>query len=241
MILFIKHIDIEGPETLKEFFEGQGLQTQTIELQNGDSLPEDIGNIEAIISLGGPINVYEEEKYPFLKDEHVFLKNVVTQEIPFLGICLGSQLLAKACEAKVNQSPEKEIGLFPVRFTDDGKKDPLFKGLEETIDVFQWHDDMSDLPSGAELLASSGGCPQQAFRIGSVAYGLQFHIEVIESTIRKWTETYFGEEDPFRAQQKRIMIEKYQQKEGLFRANADTIYNNFLKIIQDRKSKKTRA
>ena len=237
MILFVKHIDIEGPETLKEFFEEKGFETRTVGLHDGDVLPEDVSNMEAIVSLGGPMNVYDEEQYPFLKEEHVFLKKVVAEEIPFIGLCLGSQLLAKVCGAKVRRSPEKEIGFYPVRLTQEGKKDSLFDGLADLWDVFQWHEDMSDLLSGAELLASSQGCPHQAFKIGPVAYGLQFHIEVTELTICKWAEAYFSPEDNFRQQQKRVMIEEYQRREKIFCNMADTIYNNFLKIIHDRRNK----
>ena len=131
MVLFIKHIDIEGPDTLDVYFKKKGFQTQTIELQRGDCLPDDLSRVDAVISLGGPMNVYEEEKYPFLKSEDKFIKRVVSEEIPFIGICLGSQLLAKACGAKIRKSPEKEIGFLPVRV----KKDPLFEGLDKELDV----------------------------------------------------------------------------------------------------------
>lgn len=231
MILFIKHIDIEGPETLKEFFERKGFQTRTVDLAQGDALPDDPGTVEAVISLGGPMNVYEEEAHPFLKDEDAFLKKVVAERIPFIGICLGSQLLAKACGAKVGRSPEKEIGFVPVRFNENGQKDPLFEGLGKEADVFQWHEDMSEIPSGAELMASSEGCPHQAFKIGPVAYGLQFHVEVTESTIRRWAETYFSRTDVFRIKQQRMMVEDYRNKKEGFHKMAETLYENFLKII----------
>lgn len=231
MILCIKHIGIEGPDTLGAFFERQRLRVQTVELQDGDPLPEDFDNLEAVVSLGGPMNVYEEDKYPFLRAEHEFLKKIVAREIPFIGICLGAQLLAKACGAKVRQSPEKEIGFLPVRLTGDGRRDPLFEGLPGKIDVFHWHEDMFELPPGSALLASSRGCPHQAFKVGSCAYGLQFHVEVTDRAINEWADAYFSPEDSSRAEQKRVMLADYRKKEDLFRRAADTVYRNFLGIM----------
>lgn len=234
MILFIKHINIEGPETMSTFFKNKGFQLKTVELQEGSLLPENLSGIDAVVSLGGPMNVYEEDKYPFLMAEHKFLQSVVAQKVPFLGICLGSQLLAKACEATVGKSPEKEIGFFPVHLTEKGKIDPLFAGVAGKIDVFQWHEDMSQVPRSAELLAASEGCPHQAVKVGPCAYGLQFHIEVTEPAIRDWCEAYFSLGDSFRAHQARVMLEDYRQKEKDFSQLAETIYHNFSKIIKDK-------
>ncbi|MBF0122716.1 MAG: hypothetical protein HQL21_04830 [Candidatus Omnitrophica bacterium] len=96
MILFIKHVDIEGPETLGSFFVKQGFELGVVDLHRGQKLPATLDGIDAVISLGGPMNVYEEAEHPFLKDEDVFLKKVLRAKVPFLGICLGAQLLAKA-------------------------------------------------------------------------------------------------------------------------------------------------
>ncbi len=236
MIVFLKHIDIEGPETFSQFFERKGFDIKIIELQDEEPLPEDLNAIEAVISLGGPMSAYDEDKYSFLKDEDKFLKKIIAQEVPFIGICLGSQLLAKACEAKIEKSPEREIGFYPVQLTSQGKEDPLFEGLAESVDLFHWHEDMFELPSGATLLASSQGCPHQAFTIGKNAYGLQFHIEITEPTIAKWADAYFSPHDTFRMHQKRLMMDDYQNRKELFHQIADTVYNNFLTIISNHKS-----
>ena len=101
MILIIKHIEHEGSGTIEEFFRRHGFSVKTVELSRGDFLPDDVSSLEAVVSMGGPMNVYEEDIYPFLKEEDIFIKKIVREEIPFLGICLGSQLLAKAAGAKV--------------------------------------------------------------------------------------------------------------------------------------------
>ena len=104
MILTIKHIDIEGPETLEDFFVEKGFQLKTIELNKGDKFPKITSNIEAVVCLGGPMNVYEENKYKFLKEENVFIKTVLEKQIPFIGICLGSQFLRKGMEVSISNT-----------------------------------------------------------------------------------------------------------------------------------------
>ena len=108
MIFVIKHIDVEGPGTLGEFLKGIGFRLEVIELQNGDQLPADLSCMEAVVVLGGPMNVYEENKYSFLKEEDIFLKEVFKRDIPLLGICLGSQLMAKASGAAVKKLRSKK-------------------------------------------------------------------------------------------------------------------------------------
>ncbi len=110
MILIIKHIDIEGPGTFGDFLTTKGEPFRIVELGAGEKLPSNLDGIHAVVVLGGPMNVYEEDKYPFLKDENSFIQDVLKKEIPYFGICLGSQLLAKAAGARVVRSPVKEIG-----------------------------------------------------------------------------------------------------------------------------------
>lgn len=231
MILFVKHIDIEGPGTLGDFLEAHGYATKTIDLGAGDRLPHSFRDIQAVVILGGPMNVYEEDKYPFLKKEDVFIKEALAREIPLMGICLGSQLLAKACGAGVGKSPRKEIGFSPVQLTPAGTRDPLFQGLERELEIFQWHEDMFEIPLGARWLATSPGCPHQAMRVGRCAYGLQFHVEITGRSVREWSDGYFDRKDTAAMAQKRKMLEDYQKKREQFNRVADKIYTNFLEII----------
>ena len=136
------------------------------------------------------MNVYEEDRYPFLKDEDLFIKEAIQRGKSVLGICLGAQLIAKALGAKVFKAPVKEIGWYDVSLTRIGLRDPLFSILPKTFPVFQWHEDTFEIPKAGKLIATSNSIPHQAFRYGEKVYGLQFHIEVTEEMIQEWVETY---------------------------------------------------
>jgi GMP synthase-like glutamine amidotransferase len=237
MILFIQHIDIEGPDTLLDFLKKKGFKGQTVHLNQGHKLPKDFKGIDAVVSLGGPMNVDETGKYPYLADEIKFIKKVVVENIPFLGICLGSQLLAKACDVPVGKSPEQEIGFSKIKFSKAGEKDPLFKGLSQSVDVFQWHGDMFEIPSNGVLLASSKVCPHQAFKVGSRAYGLQFHIEVTAQTVESWIDEYFNKKDPQTGKKKKLMLDDYAKKQKTYAVVADQIFENFLNIMRSQEVK----
>ena len=117
MVLIIQHLTIESPGLIGEFFKNSGYKIKIVDFQKRHKLPKSLKGIEAVISLGGSMNVYEEEKHPFLKQENIFLKRIITSKIPFLGICLGSQLLAKARGAQVKKAKKSEIGWFDVDFS----------------------------------------------------------------------------------------------------------------------------
>lgn len=229
MILIIKHIEIEGPGTLGEFFKATDYKSKIAELYNGEALPS-LAECEAIISLGGPMNVYEEDKYPFLKDEDNFLKKAIKEEIPILGICLGAQLLAKACGAKVTKAAQKEIGWCGVELTQTGKSDRLFAGLPHKLSIFQWHEDTFALPESAAHLAQSKVCPNQAFRFGKNAYALQFHVEVTPDMIGSWVKAYAPKESWVIDTQK--MLIEAGKKKAAFERQANLIYLNFIRMIK---------
>ncbi len=231
MILIIKHVTYEGPGTIEDFFKKEGFDLKTVELSKGDMLPQDLSNLEAVISMGGPMNVYEEDKHHFLKNEDVFLKKAIKNEIPFFGICLGSQLLAKASGAKVSKAPQKEIGWFKIHLTTDGKKDPIFRGLKDEFDVFQWHGDTFEVPEEGKHLAESLLCRNQALKVGPCAYGFQFHIEVTKDIIDDWVGKHFKDKTGKITKNGRQMIDNYLGLKELFNRNADTIYRNFINIM----------
>jgi len=198
--LIIKHVDIEGPGLIGDFLKGERIPYLMLDLNIGFSLPK-LDYLTHIIILGGPMNVYEEDRYPFLRDEDLFIKEAIQRGKSILGICLGAQLIAKALGAKVFKASVKEVGWYDVSLTRIGSLDPLFTHLQKSFPVFQWHEDTFDIPGGAILIATSTPVPHQAFRYGDNGYGLQFHLEVTKEMILKWMESY---EEEFENSQKPI-------------------------------------
>jgi GMP synthase-like glutamine amidotransferase len=198
--LVVQHVAVEGPGTLAAVLAQCRWELQTIKRYAGESLPHAPHIYDAIIIMGGPMSVYDESAYPFLRHEHDFLLQALTQRVPLLGICLGAQLLAKALGAHVYRNPQKEIGWDRVEITAAGQTDPLFMGLGAVVPVFQWHGDAFALPAGATLLASSPCCAHQAFRYGERVYGLLFHLELTPEAIQCWLDAFAEEVRSLRGQ-----------------------------------------
>jgi len=143
--------------------------------------------ISALIVLGGAMGANDDHKHPFLTDLKQLIRQVVAAGVPYLGVCLGGQLLSAALGAKVVSSRWEEIGNLSVFLNAEGGSDLLFRGIPPQFPAFQWHHDSFDIPAGGVLLASSDACPHQAFRVGGSAWGVQFHPEVTEEIIRCWS------------------------------------------------------
>ncbi len=204
-VLVLKHVASEGPGLLKDGFEKAGAEVLEVNLYEGESIPE-AGEYQVVVSMGGPMNVYEDHRYPFLKEEAEFLKRRIDEGEPVLGICLGAQMIARACGAKVRKAEVEEIGWFPVHITSAGRADELFWDFPSQLQVFQWHGDTFEVPPQGTLLFKAPLCPNQAFRIRN-AYALQFHIEVTEELLSTWFR-----KDP---KLKGILSEYARRSEGL--------------------------
>ncbi len=160
----------------------------------GESIPERLG--EALIVLGGPMSVYEQGQYPWIKLELQAIQECLQKNLPVLGICLGAQILAYAAGGKVLKGPQPEVGWYPVQFSFEGRMDPLLLGLPNEIMAFHWHGDTFTLPPGAVRLAESASYPHQIFKLGTNAYGFQCHLETTEEMIKNWISIYSKELEP---------------------------------------------
>lgn len=189
-ILVFQHDPLEDLGLFAQLLEKQNLSFRTVRLYQAETPSEEWSTISALIILGGPMGVYEEEQYPFLRWEKTIIRTALKQGIPTLGICLGAQLIAAAAGAKVYRGNFKEIGWYPVSITPEGQMDSLLGYLPEKPTVFQWHGDSFDLPREALRLASSLYYDNQAFRIGRSVYGLQFHLEVTAVMINQWIDQH---------------------------------------------------
>ncbi|RNC73143.1 MAG: type 1 glutamine amidotransferase [Desulfuromonadales bacterium] len=165
----------------------------------GEALPP-VDQVKAAIVLGGAMGVHDTVEHPFLAAVKEFIRGTVAARSPFLGICLGGQLLADVLGAPVSSGANGEKGTLPVSLTTEGECDPLFAGITRQFITFQWHNDSFAIPEGGILLASSSACPHQAFRVGECAWGLQFHPEVtreIVDTWARWTDETAPEVERF--------------------------------------------
>jgi GMP synthase-like glutamine amidotransferase len=168
---------------------------ETVRLYEGDRAPENLSPFAGLLVMGGPMSVNDEADYPWLRSEDRLLKEALALDVPTLGICLGSQLIAKAAGGTVRQGPRKEIGWYPVQRTMAARHDRLFGGFPESVEVFEWHGEYFDTPPGAVNLASSALYECQAFSIGRNVYGLLFHLEVTAPMVADWVRTFRQELD----------------------------------------------
>lgn len=161
-----------------------GIPFEVVDVEQ-ETIP-DIQDYSAMIVLGGAQNANQDSKYPYLTQEKVRIRQAVEQEKPFLGICLGGQLLASALNAEVSRHTITEIGFSDVQLTPEGCTDPLYAHLPGSQRVYQWHEDTFALPQGAVRLATNDLTENQAFRVGRNAYGLQYHIELTSDMLDTW-------------------------------------------------------
>ncbi len=175
----LQHVPFEGPGVFRLALEARGYAVKTI-LVPSEGLPQEFGDF--LLIMGGPMSVNDSDSW--IMEELDFLNIAMRKNIPILGICFGSQLIAKALGGSVVSGPTFEIGMVPVTLTDEGKTDPLFSLLPWTLEVFQWHGEGIELPSETKSLMASADFPVQAFRAKERCYGLLFHPEIEEVSMQ---------------------------------------------------------
>ncbi|MCA9774315.1 MAG: type 1 glutamine amidotransferase [Myxococcales bacterium] len=199
-LLAIEHVPQETIGVFDDFAREHGIEIETIRTHRNNPIPTSPDGIDGLIVMGGPMNVGDAILHPYLVDEVKFLRKALDARIPILGICLGAQLLAKAMRAAVYEGDAgPEIGWGPIRLTEAGTRDPIFRGfgLVSPI-VLHWHGETFDLPEGAVLLAATDRYRNQAFRYGDRVYGLQFHVEVSAPMVVNWLNTFDDVPSPSR-------------------------------------------
>ena len=188
-LLVFQHIAIEHPGIFRDFLAADGIAWDAVELDAGEAIPP-LDGYDALWVMGGPMDVWQEDAHPWLVAEKSAIREAVAgRGLPYLGICLGHQLLGASLGGRVGKMASAEVGILDVELTEAGRRDPLFAGLASRFKALQWHGaEVAAAPPGAVVLARSPACAVQAMRVGATAYGLQYHVELTDRTVAEWAE-----------------------------------------------------
>lgn len=192
-VLIIQHAEPEPPGLIASVLAERGYTCRIIQTHRHEPLPATLGDAVGLVVMGGPMGVYDQAEFPHLAGELHLLQAAVAAQLPVLGVCLGSQLLAAALGARVYPGPVKELGWYPVQLSAAGAHDPLWQGEAAAFTALVWHGDVFDLPTGATLLASTTQVAHHAFRFGPKAYGLLFHLEATPAQLAGMCSAFAGE------------------------------------------------
>ena len=233
--LVLQHIAVEHPGVFRDYLAEDDIPWDAVELDDGERIPN-LDRYDLLIAMGGPMDVWEEAAHPWLAAEKAAIREWAMAGRPYLGICLGHQLLADAVGGKVGSAAVPEVGTMDVELTGEGVTDPLFAGISPGTTCMQWHSAaVLELPQEAVVLARSDVCPIQAFRVGDAAYGLQFHIEVTDATAGEWgrVPAYAASlEATMGAGALRRLESDMATALPELNRSARTIYDNFMSIVR---------
>ena len=188
-ILVLQHERVEHAGSFRHYLTEDGHTWDTVHVNEGESLPA-LDGYDGLWVLGGPMDVWQEDEFPWLVTEKQFIKEAVEERgLPYFGLCLGHQLLADALGGVVGPSDTPEIGVLDVQLTEVGANGVLLDGMPDTFPCLQWHSaEIKTMPSGAACLATSPACAVQAMSWGTRAFSLQFHLEVEPDTVSNWKD-----------------------------------------------------
>ena len=237
-IIILQHIDIETPGYILDLMHQDNFNLTTIELDQGEKIPSNLDQFDGMFCMGGPMDTWMEKEYPWLLDEKKKIREfVVDIEKPYLGFCLGCQLLGEVVGGDVVKSSPPEIGILDITMYEDYSNDHLFGNFQNEIKALQWHSyEVQNLEkiSNITLLGSSPTTKYQIFKYKNHAYGIQFHIEIKSNTVSQWAcvpeyENALEESLGKGALYKFDKIAQENMKNMNF--NAENLYNNFKKLL----------
>ena len=236
--LSLQHIAIEDPGTFKDFLLADGHTLTTIQLDEGDTIPSNLNEFDAMLCMGGPMDTFMEQEHPWLVPEKKAIgEYVLNLKKPFLGFCLGCQLLGEVLGGRVVSSEPPEIGVLDINIIDDAKQDPVFNFLPNSIKALQWHSyEVQGLETidGVEVIGSSPSTKYQIFGYNNHAYGIQFHIEIRKSTVDDWAavpEYKNALEQSLGKEALPEMKNSVNQEIDTMMQQCNQLYKNFVNII----------
>lgn len=233
-LLVFQHVAAEPLGTLDPLIRRRGHRIRFVNFERDPDAQPDIDRYRGLIVLGGPMNVEDQARRPHLRTELKAIERALSQDKPVLGICLGAQLLAHVLGAPIRRLPRPEIGWYDLTTTEHGRSDPVLGALGSGAPVFQWHGCNFDLPSGAQHLARTEDCEQQAFRVGSNAYGFQFHLEMDAALIERWlAQPAYREElaGSGLAHDEHAIRAQTAEHIGAMQSSAAQVFENFLDLV----------